>query len=163
MQKRHLFTVVNLAILVFAAVLWVVDVAAPTAMPDFTFAWVCFIATALWGVSFIVRVFFEKQIMLKKSWTFIGSIFLVAAAVCLISALALPGKLILPILCLAIAVAVLVSSVVLGGKKWDEGDNQKPGYKNYYERKAEEEARKAAEVAAARETVAQEENKDANE
>ncbi len=148
MKKRHLFTVVNLAILVFAAILWVVDVAAPSAMPGFNFAWVVCIATGLWGVSFLIRVFVEDQVVMKKSWTILAVVFFVAAAGALIGALALPGKLVLPIICLAAAAAVLLGSLVLGGKKWDEGDNQKPGYKNYYERKAEAEAQKAAEAEA---------------
>ncbi len=153
MQKRHLFTVINLAALVFGLILWVVDVASPTAMPGFSFAWACFIVTVIWGVSFLARVFFEKQVILKKSWSILAGVFFVTAAVSLISALALPGKLVLPILCLAAGVSLLLASLVLGGKKWDEGDNQKLGYKNYYERKAEAEAKKAeAEAAAKAET-----------
>ena len=31
------------------------------------------------------------------------------------------------------------TALITGGKKWDEGDNHKVGYKNYYQRKAEEE------------------------
>ncbi len=157
MQKRHLFTVVNLAALVFAAILWVISVAAPTALPGFDFTWAVFVATAIWAVSFTVRVFFEKQVILKKSWTIIAGVFYVAAAGALIGALALPGKLVLPIICLAAAAALLIGSLVLGGKRWDEGDNEKPGYKNYYERKAEAEAaKKAAEEA----VKAEEEKKD---
>ncbi len=146
MQKRHLFTVINLAALVFALVLWVISVANPAALPDFSFAWVVFIATAIWGVSFTVRVFFEKQVILKKSWTILAGVFYVTAAGALIGALALPKNMILPILCLAAGIALLVGSLVLGGKKWDQGDNEKPGYKTYYERKEEE--RRAKEEAA---------------
>ncbi len=148
MQKRHLFTIINLSALVFVALLWVIDVAAPTALPFFNFAWAAFLLTAIWGVSFTVRVFVEKQTIMKKSWTILATVFYVTAAVSLISALALPGKLVLPILCFAAATAVLIGSLVLGGKKWDEGDNQKPGYKNYYERKAEAEVQKTAEAEA---------------
>ncbi len=143
MQKRYGFGIVNLAILVFALILWVVDVAAEIA--GLNFAWIAFIATAAWSVSFFARIFFEKQIELKKSWAILAGVFLVTAAGCLIGALALKGKLVLPSICLAAAVAALFGSVALGGKKWDEGDNQKPEYKNYYERKAEAEAQKKAE------------------
>ncbi len=145
MKKRHLFTVINLSALVFALLLWVISIAVPDALPGFDFAWAAFIATAAWGISYTVRVFVEEDIMLKKSWTILAGVFYVTATGSLIGALALPGKLILPILCLAAAVAVLVGSLVLGGKKWDEGDNQKPGYKNYYERKEEERLAKEAE------------------
>ncbi len=147
MQKRHLFTVINLAALVFALTLWVISIAEPEAMGDFDFAWAAFIATSAWAVSFTARVFVEKQVILKKSWTILAFVFFMAAAGCLIGALALPGKLILPIILLAAAVAALVGSLVLAGKKWDMGDNEKPGYKNYYERKAEEEAAKAEQTA----------------
>ena len=44
-------------------------------------------------------------------------------------------------LCAGIVLGVLVT----GGKKWDEGDNQKVGYKTYRERKAEEEKKKQEE------------------
>ncbi len=162
MKKRHLFTVINLAALVFALLLWVISIADPDLMKGFDFAWAAFIATAIWGVSFTFRVFFEEEIVLKKSWTILAGIFYVTAAGALIGALALKGKLILPILCLAAAVALLIGSLVLGGKKWDEGDNQKPGYKNYYERKEEErQAKEAAEAAAkAAELQAEDEKKE---
>ncbi len=145
MKKRHVFTVINLAALVLAAILWVVDVATPEAMPSFNFAWAAFVATSVWAASFTVRIFFEEQVVLKKSWAILAGVFFVAAAGSIIGALALDGNLVLPIICLAVAAALLIGSVALGGKKWDEGDNQKPGYKNYYERKAEEEAKKAEE------------------
>ncbi len=138
MQKRGIFTVINLAALVFALLLWVISLADAEALGGFDFAWAAFIATAIWGVSFTVRIFFEEQVVLKKSWAILAGVFYVTAAGALIGALALKGKLVLPILCLAAASAALIGSLALGGKKWDEGDNQKPDYKNYYERKEEE-------------------------
>ncbi len=149
MKKRHIFTIINLAALVFALMLWVIALAAPDLMPGFGFAWAAFVATIIWAVSFTVRIFFEEEVVLKKSWSILATVFYVTATGCIVGALALPGKLVLPILCLAAAIALLVGSLVLGGKKWDEGDNQKPGYKNYYERK--EEARLAKEAALAEE------------
>ncbi len=143
MMKRHIFTLVNIVAFVFAALLWVISVAAPDVMGGFDLAWAGFIVTLLWAISFTVRVFFEKQIILKKSWTILAVVFFMAAIGCIIGALALKGKLVLPIICLSMGVAVLIASLVLGGKKWDEGDNQKPGYKNYYERKAEKQALEA--------------------
>ncbi len=143
MQKRHLFTVINLSALVFAALLWVLGAA--DVLPAFGFAWAAFVVSAIWAVSFTVRVFVEKQVIMKKSWTILAAIFYLTSAGSLIGALALEGNLVLPIICLTAAVALLIGSLVLGGKKWDQGDNEKPGYKNYYERKAEAEAAKAAE------------------
>ncbi len=143
MQKRRLFTLINLAGLVFAALLWVLG--ATDVLPSFGFAWAAFTVSVVWGVSFTVRVFVEKTAVMKKSWAILAGVFYLTAAGSLIGALALEGKLVLPIICLTAAVALFVGSLVLGGKKWDEGDNEKPGYKNYYERKAEAEAAKAAE------------------
>ena len=64
------------------------------------------------------------------------------AALCLIFALALPENLILPIILVVLAAMLVLGVLITGGKKWDEGDNHKAGYKNYYQRKAEEEKNK---------------------
>jgi hypothetical protein len=56
----------------------------------------------------------------------------------------LEGKirtLIVPIIVGVLILGILVGYIVTGGKKWDGGDNQQVGYKNYHQRKAEEEAR----------------------
>ena len=45
----------------------------------------------------------------------------------------------MPIIAIVVTVALLLGFVAVGGKKWDQGDNQNVGYKNYYQRKAEEE------------------------
>ena len=64
------------------------------------------------------------------------------AAILVISALALPKNLVLPILLVVVSVLLVLGILFTGGKKWDTGDNQKMGYKNYYQRKAEEEKKK---------------------
>ena len=69
----------------------------------------------------------------------------VIAAISVIFALALPKSYIWPVIAVIVAVAGVLSVLATGGKKWDEGDNQKVGYKDYRARKAEEEARKAEE------------------
>ncbi len=150
MKKKQIFTIVNLAALVFVAILWVISVAVPNSLPGFSFAWASLIVTGVWGISYTARVFTEEQAMMKTTWAIVAGIFYLAAAGSLIGALALPDSLVLPIICLAAAIALFVGSLVLGGRKWDEGDNQKPGYKNYFERKAEKEAQKAAEAEASK-------------
>ena len=40
---------------------------------------------------------------------------------------------------------LVLGILITGGKKWDEGDNHKAGYKNYYQRKEEEEKAKRKE------------------
>jgi len=54
----------------------------------------------------------------------------------------------LPLICLIVALALFAGLFISGGKKWDLADNEKEGYKNYYERKAEEEQKKAEEKSA---------------
>jgi hypothetical protein len=38
-----------------------------------------------------------------------------------------------------VAAGIVLGIIGTGGKKWDTADNQKVGYKNYHQRKAEEE------------------------
>ena len=59
----------------------------------------------------------------------------------MIGELAIEDKqnLVIPIIAVVVTVALLLGFVAVGGKKWDQGDNQNVGYKNYYQRKAEEE------------------------
>ena len=73
---------------------------------------------------------------------FLSAGLLVVALVCLISALALPDNWVLPLILILLGVMIVLSVLITGGKKWDEGDNHKVGYKNYYQRKAEEEKNK---------------------
>ena len=73
---------------------------------------------------------------------FFSAALLVVALVCLIFALALPENWILPLILILVGVMLVLGVLITGGKKWDTGDNQKVGYKNYYQRKAEEEKNK---------------------
>lgn len=70
---------------------------------------------------------------------------LAVALVCLVSALALPQNWILPLILILVGVMLVLGILITGGKKWDEGDNHKAGYKNYYQRKEEEEKAKRKE------------------
>ena len=79
---------------------------------------------------------------LKKLWIFFGAAFLVVAVITLACEIAMPSKIVMPIIAIVLAVALLLGFIAVGGKKWDAGDNQKVGYKNYYQRKAEEERKK---------------------
>ncbi len=96
------------------------------------------------GLALLLGALFTKNsVALKKLQLLLSAILLIVAALCLVSALALPDNLVLPII-LVVAAALLVLSILFtGGKKWDEGDNHKVGYKNYYQRKAEEEKNKS--------------------
>ena len=84
----------------------------------------------------------KNSTQLKKMQIFLSAGLLVVALVCLIFALALPEDWILPLIFILLGVMLVLSVLITGGKKWDEGDNHKVGYKNYYQRKAEEEKNK---------------------
>ena len=76
---------------------------------------------------------------------FLGAALIVVAGVSVAFALALPESYIWPIIAVILTAAALLSLLATGGKKWDEGDNQRMGYKDYRTRKAEEEKRRAEE------------------
>ena len=57
----------------------------------------------------------------------------------LVNIFAIKNELVLPIIAIIVTVALLIGVIATGGKSSDTGDNQKAGYKNYYQRKAEEE------------------------
>ena len=52
---------------------------------------------------------------------------------------------IVPIIASAVTVVVLLCRLAVGGKKWDQADNENVGYKDYRTRKREEEERKRQE------------------
>ena len=61
-------------------------------------------------------------------------------------AITIPENIVMPIIAIAVAGAIFLGLLVTGARKWDGADNQRVGYKNYHQRKAEEEkAEKKAE------------------
>lgn len=146
MSKRFLFGLIVCLLIVAVAVLWLLSALKVEGMEWFTLGWAVTIAAGILGVAFILRGLFGKMAgPLKKMWIFFGSLFLVVAVITLACEIAMPAEIIAPIIAIVLAVGLLIGFVAVGGKKWDEGDNQKVGYKNYYQRKAEEEARKKEE------------------
>lgn len=146
MSKRFLFGLIVCLLIVAVAVLWLLSALKVEGMEWFTLGWAVTIAAGILGVAFILRGLFGKTAgPLKKMWIFFGSLFLVVAVITLACEIAMPAEIIAPIIAVVLAVGLLIGFVAVGGKKWDEGDNQKVGYKNYYQRKAEEEARKKEE------------------
>ncbi|HIX09579.1 MAG TPA: hypothetical protein H9683_05280 [Firmicutes bacterium] len=143
MSKKFLFGLIVSLMIVVIAVLWLLSALDVAGMEWFSLGWAATIAAAILGVAFIGRGLFGKTAgPLKKLWIFFGAVFLVVAVITLACEIAMPGEIVMPIIAVVLAVALLIGFIAVGGKKWDTGDNQKAGYKNYYERKAEEEARK---------------------
>ncbi len=143
MSKKFLFGFVLGLAAVLAATLWLLSVLMPDEFGWFSLSWAIALMTGVFGVAFILRGIFSKNaIPLKKFNIYFGAGFLIVAFLCLINELAINNKIVLPVIALVIAAALLLGFVAVGGKKWDGGDNEKAGYKNYYQRKAEEEKEK---------------------
>lgn len=146
-MSKHFFTKLLLALAwLAAAVLWLLSVILPDRFGFFNLNWAIVIVCGTGGLALLLRgTFSGKTGVLKKGDLFLGAGLLVIAAISVIFALALPKSYIWPVIAVIIALAGVLSVLATGGKKWDEGDNQKVGYKDYRARKAEEEARKAEE------------------
>lgn len=143
MSKKLLPRLIVALSFLTAAVFYLLSELIPEKFGGFNLAWAGVIFAGASGLALLISSLLTKNsVTLKKGKIFLSGGLLIVAALCLVSALALPNNLVLPII-LVIAAAVLVVSVLFtGGKKWDEGDNQKAGYKNYYQRKEEEEKQK---------------------
>ncbi|MDR0855690.1 MAG: hypothetical protein LBN25_04890 [Christensenellaceae bacterium] len=140
MSKNLIFKILFPLSLLAAAVIWLLAIPAVGVIKDFNPSWVGFGVAALWGLLFVLAGLFKKTFGLaKKTAIVIGVGLLLIAAFLIISIFAISDTVIIPIICIALALALVLSVLAVGGKKWDSGDNQKVGYKNYYQRKEEEE------------------------
>ena len=127
---------------VVAAALFLMSELDPDNFGWFNLSWAGAIFAGVSGIALLFGALAQNSVALKKLQLLLSGILLVVAVILIISALALPKNLVLPILRLVVSVLLVLGSLFTGGKKWDTGDNQKMGYKNYYQRKAEEEKKK---------------------
>lgn len=126
-----------------AAVFFFLSVLEVEPFTEFSASWAGVIFAGVSGLALLFSAIGTKNsTQLKKMQIFFSAGLLVVALVCLISALALPDNWVLPLILILLGVMIVLSVLITGGKKWDEGDNHKVGYKNYYQRKAEEEKNK---------------------
>ena len=126
-----------------AAVFFFLSVLEVEPFTEFSASWAGVIFAGVSGLALLFSAIGTKNsTQLKKMQIFLSAGLLVVALVCLIFALALPEDWILPLIFILLGVMLVLSVLITGGKKWDEGDNHKVGYKNYYQRKAEEEKNK---------------------
>ena len=126
-----------------AAVFFFLSVLEIEPFTAFSASWAGVIFAGVSGLALLFGAIGTKNsTQLKKMQIFLSAGLLVVALVCLIFALALPEDWILPLIFILLGVMLVLSVLITGGKKWDEGDNHKVGYKNYYQRKAEEEKNK---------------------
>lgn len=126
-----------------AAVFFFLSVLEVEPFTEFSASWAGVIFAGVSGLALLFSAIGTKNsTQLKKIKIFFSTGLLVVALLCLIFALALPENWILPLIFILLGVMLVLSVLITGGKKWDEGDNHKVGYKNYYQRKAEEEKEK---------------------
>ncbi len=141
MSKKFLFNFILSLTAVAVAVIWLLSIIFPESeLGGFNLLWVAAILSGVAGLLFIMRgVFVKGAGPLKKLNIFFGAGLLVITLLAVVQIFTLENKYVLPIIAIIATAALLLSVVAVGGKAWDTGDNQKVGYKNYYERKAEEE------------------------
>ena len=147
MDKKILSRIFLPLVLVVLAGLWGAQVILANYYPTqnvlawYSLSWATTFFLAAAGLKYIIGGIFmtSKGVIARRMTIIAGAVLLVLALI------SLPRNIIAPIIAIILTVAIFVGILVTGGRKWDSGDNQKVGYKNYAQRKAEEEkAEKAA-------------------
>lgn len=140
MSRNLIYKILGALVVVAAAVLWILSLTVPETFGFFSLAWAGVLLCGGIGVIFLLNGIFQKNITtIKKLKIWFGVGLLVCAVLCLVSAITIPENLVIPIIAVIVAVGFMITILATAGKKWDEGDNHKVGYKNYFERKKEEE------------------------
>lgn len=136
MSKNLLFKVLVLLCFAAVAVLWILSAAG---IITINLAWTIAIFAFALGALFIGKGLFAKNVGTFKKMNILFGAALVVAGVLALVGTFIDKNLVLPIIALIVIVAVLLCVLATGGKKWDQGDNENAGYKNYYQRKKEKE------------------------
>lgn len=140
MSRNFVYKLLGALVVVVAAVLWLLSVVVPETFGWFNLAWAGVLACGGLGLIILLQGCFQQNVTtIKKLKIWFGIILLVCAVLCLVSAIAIPESIVLPIIAIVVAVGLVITIFAVRGEKWDEGDNHKIGYKNYHERKADEE------------------------
>lgn len=140
MSRNLIYKILGALVVVATAVLWILSLTVPETFGFFSLAWAGVLLCGGIGVIFLLNGIFQKNITtIKKLKIWFGVALLVCAVLCLVSAITIPENLVIPIIAVIVAVGFMITILATAGKKWDEGDNHKVGYKNYFERKKEEE------------------------
>lgn len=138
MSKNMLFKVLVALCFVAVAVVWALSAAGVIAV---NLSWLIAVFAFALAAMFIFRGLFGKTVSIaKKLWILLGAALVVAGVLALVGTF-IENALVLPVIAIIVTVAVLLCVLATGGKKWDEGDNTKAGYKDYRTRKKEEEER----------------------
>lgn len=138
MNKKILFRLGIAGAGLAVAVVWLVSVMTESFKFDLSLAVAIFSGVA--GVSYILKGCLSKGNVVNKKFSILfGAALLIVCLISIAGAIALPGNYILPIIAIILSAAIFLGILFTGGKKWDQGDNKNVGYKNYRQRKAEEE------------------------
>jgi len=160
MSKTLIFRVIMGLSLLAAAVLWLLSVLPATA-GTFNFTrgsvgqWVGVIIAFGWGLAFTLRGILIKSNgppILKRLQIIFGFALLTVGVLILVEIFTWGGEdgvTFMPIIAVAVALALLVSLIAVGGRKWDQADNEKMNSqparrKTQWELRQEQDARDAA-------------------
>ena len=136
MSKNLLFKVLVALCFVAAAVLWILSAADIIAI---NMSWAIAVFAFVLGALFVGKGLFSRNVgTFKKLNILFGAVFVVAGVLALVGTF-IEESLVLPIIALIVTLAVLLCILATGGRKWDQGDNDNAGYKNYWQRKKEKE------------------------
>ena len=135
MSKTIAFRLIIGLSLLIAATIWLLSFIPATAQL-FTIGagtvghWVVFALTLGWGIAFIVRGVAVKSNgppFIRRLWVIFGVLLLVVAAIIIVEVFAWfeEGSIpIIPIVAVGLALALFVSLIAVGGRKWDQADNE---------------------------------------
>lgn len=140
MKKNYIFKILTAVLFVIVSVLWLLSVALPDEFGGLSLAWLIAIFAFAMGALFIVRGVADKELIsIRKFYVLLGVLFAVAGVCALIGTFIDSVRVALPVVALVLSAGLLISTLFVRGKKWDEGDNRAEGYKDYRTRKAEQE------------------------
>jgi len=140
MSKNFLFKILCGIVIVSGPVLWLLSLVLPDTFGWFNASYAVAIVSFGLGLLLILKGVFKKDnVLFKKANIYLGVGLFVITLLSIASAIAIPENWIVPIICVLVGAGFLIGILATGGKKWDTADNQKVGYKNYHQRKAEEE------------------------
>lgn len=146
MSKKFLVRILMLLAVLFVGVLWLISLIDASIFGAFKLNYAIAIICGVWGLLFLITGLFSKSnTFTKKSYVIIAIGFFIATVFAAFSSLGIEDKFIAPVIFIVVVAGLIFSYIASAGKKWDEGDNQKIGYKNYNQRKAEEEKAKEKE------------------
>ncbi|MDR1697981.1 MAG: hypothetical protein LBR37_03670 [Erysipelotrichaceae bacterium] len=148
MSKSFLKKFVYLLILLVVLIFVILNLAGVAAFSWFTPVLAIAVLASGFGLVLVCTAF-SKQYLLttRKIRAFIGGALLLLGILYIIMFFT-PlvdydwAKIFWPVLGVVLVLVLMICLFVSGGKKWDAGDNQKAGYKNYHQRKAEAEKEK---------------------